>query len=347
MLSVERQQIYRLIFTLAGFYNIAFGLWAALFPRAIFRLLDLGEPSHPAIWACLGMVVGLYGLLYLQVAFTDQAHRRSALRIGSRRIDYDFTRALIALGLAGKILGPLGFVVAMQRGDFPPRLLSLLVFNDLVWWPAFALYLLDDSKVAVWIYRHAPRICSVAHLIAAVATALWISGGSEAVADPRDRVAFIAGHVARWRTGWILWMFAAATLVGFLCWWAARSRSALLASAALSVAFAGIAADYFADALFIGWMPEHYLELASIATFISEVVANGLYSIAGALLMLATPRMRARIRYWGWAVWLSGFALAGSRVLRSDHGIVASSALLLALVTPWVWIAGREIDRPA
>ena len=60
MLHVSRSQIYRVIFFLAGAYNIAVGLWATLAPRALFDVLDLGEPSHPVIWACLGMVIGLY-----------------------------------------------------------------------------------------------------------------------------------------------------------------------------------------------------------------------------------------------------------------------------------------------
>ena len=78
MLRVSRAQIYRIIFTLAGVYNIAVGLWAALAPRALFEALDLGSPSHPGIWACLGMVIGLYGLVYFQVAFTDPERRSSA-----------------------------------------------------------------------------------------------------------------------------------------------------------------------------------------------------------------------------------------------------------------------------
>src|SRR5215471_20587394 len=38
--SVTRVEIFRVIFTLAGLYNIVVGLWAALAPRAFFRLID-------------------------------------------------------------------------------------------------------------------------------------------------------------------------------------------------------------------------------------------------------------------------------------------------------------------
>src|SRR5262245_27886960 len=37
--SVTRAATYRVIFILAGLYNIAFGLWAALAPHAFFRLV--------------------------------------------------------------------------------------------------------------------------------------------------------------------------------------------------------------------------------------------------------------------------------------------------------------------
>lgn len=342
---MSRAAIYRFIFTLAGLYNIAFGLWAALFPRAFFRLIDLGEPSHPGIWACLGMVVGLYGLVYLQVAFTDPARRRSVVTLGNRRVEYDVTRFLIALGLIGKVLGPIGFVIAVQAGEFPVRLLSLLVFDDLIWWAPFAFYLFDDTALAGAIRRRAPQICAVVHAGTAAATLLWIRGGSEAV-DPNERAAFIAAHVVTWRAGWILWMAAAVTLAGFLCWWAARAAKPRLALAALGVAFAGLAADFLADSLFIGWMPDRYAAVAGVTTFVSEVVANGLYSVAGALLMLASARMPAAFRLWGWSVWIAGFALAASGALRWDAGIVAASAILLTLFIPWVWLAARHIQEP-
>jgi hypothetical protein len=340
---VTRAQIYRVIFTLAGLYNIVFGLWAALFPDAFFRLIDLGAPSHPAIWACLGMVIGLYGLVYLQVAFTDPERRRSALAFGGRRVDFDVTRFLIALGLLGKILGPIGFVIAVRHRELPVRMLSLLVFDDMIWWAPFGLYLIDDTAVAAWIRRRAPEICAVVHLAAAVATLVWIRGGSEAVADSSHRAAFIATHTGTWRAGWVLWMIAAVTLVGFCCWWAVRSHKRPLAVAALGVAFAALAADFFADSLFIGWMPDRYTGVARATTFVSEVVANGLYSVAGAMLMFAS-RMPTTFLFWGWSVWLAGFALAACGAARWDTGIVAASAILLTLFIPWVWLASRRIE---
>jgi hypothetical protein len=52
----------------AGLYNLAWGLYSAVDSQWLFRLARMPLLNHPAVFACLGMVVGLYGLLYLEVA---------------------------------------------------------------------------------------------------------------------------------------------------------------------------------------------------------------------------------------------------------------------------------------
>jgi hypothetical protein len=56
--------IYRLIFGLATLYNIAFGIWASFWPDDLFARLKMAPPIYPSLWQCLGMVIGLYGVLY-------------------------------------------------------------------------------------------------------------------------------------------------------------------------------------------------------------------------------------------------------------------------------------------
>jgi len=347
VVRVSRPQIYRIIFTLAGAYNIIIGLWAALAPRGLFQLLDLGPPSHPGIWACLGMVIGLYGLIYLQVAFTDPKRRVSAVIVAGRSIEYDVTRFLVGIGLAGKILGPIGFILAVRNGELPLRLIPLIALDDLVWWVPFTLYLIDGTAIATALARHAPRLCSVVHVVAAGATLAWISGGSEAEPNPAARAAYIAAHVQAWRAAWFIWMIAAISLGGFFCWWAAGSLKPRLARIALVIGCIGILVDFFADALFIGWIPDRYSSYAQFTTIGSEVIANGLYSLAGTILMVASAPMRLWFRTLGWAVWLAGFALAIAGALRSDTAIVISSGVLLTTFIAWVWLANRFLDKTA
>ena len=59
---------HRRVFIAAGAYNILWGLYAVLDPQWLFRVAGMPPSNTPQIFACLGMVLGLYGLLYLEVA---------------------------------------------------------------------------------------------------------------------------------------------------------------------------------------------------------------------------------------------------------------------------------------
>jgi hypothetical protein len=208
------------------------------------------------------------------------------------------------------------------------------------------MYLIDGAAVARGLARWTPRICSVVHVIAAAVTLAWIRGGSEAEPDPAARATYIASHTVTWRAAWFVWMVAAISLAGFFCWWAARSPKRRLARTALVIGFAGIVVDVFADALFIMLLPEHYDAYATFVTLTSQAGANGLYSIAGAVLMLASAPMRSWFRAWGWIVWFAGFALAAAGAMRWDTAIVASAGLLMIAFIPWVWLANSQFDKP-
>lgn len=52
-------------------------------------------------------------------------------------------RHLIVIGLLGKVLGPIGFVWAVANDDLPQAFGWTIITNDLIWWPAFGLYLRD------------------------------------------------------------------------------------------------------------------------------------------------------------------------------------------------------------
>src|ERR1041385_9282906 len=66
--SIARRKFHRLIFCAAGIYNIAWGLYSVWDPQWLFRYAGLPMQNYPQIFACLGMVVGLYGVVYLEIA---------------------------------------------------------------------------------------------------------------------------------------------------------------------------------------------------------------------------------------------------------------------------------------
>jgi hypothetical protein len=124
---ISRRRFHRAVFLAAALYNIAWGIWSAVDPQWLFRFAGLPLANYPAIFACLGMVVGLYGILYLEVARVPEQGWLIA-----------------AVGLTGKILGPIGLLVLIVQGDWPIATLVLCITNDLIWWLPFGLYLKDS-----------------------------------------------------------------------------------------------------------------------------------------------------------------------------------------------------------
>ena len=57
--DIPRRRWNRGVFVAAGLYNIVWGLWSAVDPQWLFRFAGMAPLNQPAIFACLGMVVGL------------------------------------------------------------------------------------------------------------------------------------------------------------------------------------------------------------------------------------------------------------------------------------------------
>jgi len=131
--KIARRGFHRLIFCLAGAYNILWGLYAVFDPQWLFRFSGLPLQNHPQIFACLGMVVGLYGIIYFEVARVPE---RGWL--------------LAAVGLLGKVLGPIGLAQLIVSGTWPVSTIVLSLTNDIIWWVPFGLYLYDAWP---WFYR--------------------------------------------------------------------------------------------------------------------------------------------------------------------------------------------------
>jgi hypothetical protein len=123
---LPRRRFHRAAFTLAGCYNIIWGIYSSIDPQWMFRLTGMTPLNHPEIFACLAMVIGLYGVLYLEVARVPE---RGWL--------------LAAIGLTGKVLGPIGLARLILTGQWPPSTLILCLTNDFIWWGPFVLYLKD------------------------------------------------------------------------------------------------------------------------------------------------------------------------------------------------------------
>jgi hypothetical protein len=127
---MPRRRLHRWVFGIAGAYNLLWGALSGLHPNWFFRLTGLPDLNHPSIFACLGMVVGIYGLLYWEVARRPERGQ-----------------AIAAVGLLGKVLGPIGLAWLILSGAWPTSTLILCLTNDFVWWPFFGLYLKDAWRL--------------------------------------------------------------------------------------------------------------------------------------------------------------------------------------------------------
>ena len=122
---------YRPWFYAAALYNLAWGSLNIFFPQLFFRLIDVPAPNYPAVWQVVGMFVLVYAPAYWWAAREPARHRH-----------------LILIGLLGKLLGPIGFAWSVASGQLPLAFGWTILTNDLIWWPAFALYLRDAARLS-------------------------------------------------------------------------------------------------------------------------------------------------------------------------------------------------------
>jgi small multidrug resistance pump len=116
---------FRWWFGAAAIYNALWGAVASVWPNAIFDGLRIPRPCDPALFQCIGMMVGVYAFGYWLVALDPE-------RFG----------AFVWVGLAGKVLGPVGFLASAVQGRLPWSFGWINVTNDLIWLPAFVLFAL-------------------------------------------------------------------------------------------------------------------------------------------------------------------------------------------------------------
>lgn len=328
--------LFRLVFALAGLYNLAFGAWTVLWPLQFFTLLDLAPPRYPEIWSCLGMVVGLYGLLYWHAALWPERGR-----------------AIIAVGLAGKVLGPIGMLLSFGP-DWPLRLGLLNVFNDLIWWLPFTLFLARETPVAASLERLAPWASALLHAVGLAAMALFLRPGMLTEPDALARATHVATHPLLWTTGWVIWMLAAQSLVAFYAWWGARL--ALVRAALLGVLLAGAGSvfDLTGEALSVlvlsersagvltdaaAWNSAPFRATERAATLLTAGIANLLYTLGGVRLTLATPNLPPAVRALPWGTWMAGAAMTLAAIGNHVGGMVATTVVLFPLLIAWtIWL---------
>ena len=113
-------RMYRVWFYAAAVYNVAWGATVFAFPVPLSRLAGLDVATVIPLVQVIGMMVGVYAIGYYLLA-------REPLRYAG----------VIWIALAGKTLGPAGFVYYAIAGILPWKFGWTCVLNDIIWWPVF------------------------------------------------------------------------------------------------------------------------------------------------------------------------------------------------------------------
>lgn len=122
-------QGYRRWFYAAALYNLVWGLAAIVAPYQLFSLLQMPPFEPIEAFQCIGMMVGVYAYGYYLLARAPERYC-----------------GLIWVGIAGKTLGPIGFIWAAMTGHLPWSFGFVVMFNDLLWWPSFWAFALRYAR---------------------------------------------------------------------------------------------------------------------------------------------------------------------------------------------------------
>jgi hypothetical protein len=83
--------------------------------------------------------------------------------------------------------------------------------------------------------------------------------------------------------------------------------------------------------------------VAPITSVLTGGLGNGLYTIAGAVLTLATPGLKGWFLAWTWAIWAAGFGLSAFTFAGNFIGVAICSGVLFMLFCPWAVVMGRKL----
>ncbi|MDQ2944088.1 MAG: hypothetical protein M3R21_10535, partial [Candidatus Dormibacteraeota bacterium] len=333
-LDTRRARHYRFFFALAAAAGLFFALWALLFPATLLDAFQVGRPSNSTLLLWIfGTVDGLLALGYWYAALNLQK-----------------ARPFIAIGLAFKVLIPLAWVVAVTSGQLTGRTLTLVIFDDLVWWIPLTLFMLEGTQAGERLRAVAPYACALLNLIAAGALLLVLRRGTEVVPGAASRIGYITNNELLWRAGWVCWIAAALSLLAFYAWWSARlpewvdyEGAPRWGVVALAIASIGLVFDLTAESLLIAWLPKDYATVAPMTSTLTGGFGNGLYTIAGAVLTLASPGLKGWFLAWTWAIWVAGFGLSVFTFGGNFLGVAVCSGILFTLFCPWAVVMGRKL----
>ena len=104
----------------------------------------------------------------------------------------------------------------------------------------------------------------------------------------------------------------------------------------------GLIADVTAELILIVGGAETYIATSPFAFALTGGVANGLYTLCGIGLTLATPLSSVE-RAWAAVMWAAGIALSIGALVNIPVVTAGATAVLFALFCPWCIYLGVKL----
>jgi hypothetical protein len=193
------------------------------------------------------------------------------------------------------------------------------------------------------------------HVLAAAAMLVLLQPGLPVAGSAlADRMAYVSQRTAAWWLGWLTWHAADLALLAFFVALAGRwgRRAPVRCGLALLLAGAGVPADISAQAIYMGVAPrlgpEPFGVAEAVAGLLTGYVANGLYTVAGMLLVWAgAAELPACLVALSLPVWAAGLGLCAASLAASPGGQFWSVAVLMPSFVLWTLLMGRWLSARA
>ncbi|MEP7158332.1 MAG: alkyl hydroperoxide reductase [Chloroflexota bacterium] len=124
---------YRVWFRAAAVYNLAWGAFVVIAPRTPLEWVGVAPPEPIALWQAVGAMVLAFAPAYWWASRDPWAHHH-----------------IVLIGMLGKVMGLAGFAYAAATDQLPLSFGIVTLFNEVLWLPAFGLFLIDVARVSGW-----------------------------------------------------------------------------------------------------------------------------------------------------------------------------------------------------
>jgi hypothetical protein len=193
------------------------------------------------------------------------------------------------------------------------------------------------------------HVVAAGTMVVALQPGLPVAGSALAA-----RMAYVSERTAAWWLGWLAWHAADLALLAFYVALAGRWgwRAPIRCGLALLLAGAGVANDLGAQAVYMGVAPrlgpEAFVVAEAVAGVLTGYVANGLYTVAGILLVWAGSReLPGYLVALSLPMWAAGLGLCAASLAGSPDGQFWSVAVLMPAFIGWTLLLGRWLGARA